>query len=164
MQTIVIEKDRLDPTLVTFPPTAMVEGCDGDTDPSVTGEPYFEEGVCLDLGVRYTDNVFDGVGPGPWCTKTIREWEVFDLCGTVVKHNQIIKQFSYDTTVIDLPDTIVVAVFDGCEGFTLLPNPSEEGCEGFSVSHDGPYDGFFSLGSFLRYLHTFQYHGNQVNQ
>ena len=123
--------DGDNPELLVWPPDVTIEGCGGDFDVDITGEPTINDDACALVGTSVTEEIFDIVEDA--CFKVARTWNVLDWCqfdpqlpnpfvpeNGFWTHTQYIKIIDVEAPDITVSDDITVLNFtDDCSDITV---------------------------------------------
>jgi hypothetical protein len=143
-QTITIGGGTFNGSSIQWPAMVTLEGCDPNTDPSITGKPSWFSTGCSKIGTSYKDAVYT---VSPDCKKILRQWTVMDWCNMSSYHNQ----WTYTQAIIIVVNTppavkclndITVSAFDCDKGKVesgiLTVDPSS--CGGnYEVTNDSKF-------------------------
>ncbi len=130
---------------IEWPEDVTLYGCNPNTDPSITGKPWWNYHECSMIGVSYKDMVFT-VNNG--CKKIMRTWTLMDWCHngshhySTWTHRQFIKIINDEVPQFDCPEDITVSSTNCKNGLVdadpLWIDPSM--CGGnYKVTNNSPY-------------------------
>jgi hypothetical protein len=142
-QTITIGGGAFNGNSIQWPAEVNLEGCNPNTDPSVTGKPTWFSSGCSKIGYSYRDAVYT---VNPDCKKILRQWMVMDWCNSSY-HNkwtytQVIKIIVNTPPTVKCLNDITVSAYDCDKGKVEsgILNVDPSSCGGnYEVTNDSKY-------------------------